>query len=154
MSLNCWIFSSYVQPSDYILPLIHLWQSPLSNQPAQPFPVLLLGNSTLGKIHTPELFHSAGKYFLLCNMPSCTLQRTQTFLKVWSCPMCVRHSTQKLVTNFPSTSNALYWDMKACLLGFLFSPSFYSEISSSTHKELRLFLLNMSFLWTCRILSE
>lgn len=67
----------------------------------EPAPVLLFGNPTLGHICTPEPFHSAGKHFLLCNAPLCRLQRAWSFLKEWSCPTFLRHSTHKPSLNFP-----------------------------------------------------
>lgn len=57
MSLNCWISSSHVQPSDCILFLLICdRETPLGNQPAQPSPVLLLG--TPPWVRSAPLSHS------------------------------------------------------------------------------------------------
>lgn len=125
--------------------------SPLGNQPAQSFPVLFFGNSTLGKICTPELFHSTGKYFLFCNMHCKGLG---AFLRSDFDPYLADTTHRNQQQTFPQLQTHYAETQRTDLFFLPFLANFYSEISSSTHKELRLFLLNMSFLWACRILLE
>lgn len=113
------------------------------------------GNSTLGEISTPELSHSTGKYCVLCNTTSCALRRTRGFLKVWCRPTSLSPVSRKQQQTFPRLPTHHAETQRPLLPPpRLFPESSCRGASSGTRKGLRGVLLNTSFLWTCRVLSE
>lgn len=102
----------------WILLLFMTDRDPLGNRPAQSFPVLLFGNSTLVKICTPEPSHWTRKHFYCVTHLSLCVARDLELSQGLVLSPSVTHTTQKAAANIPSTFSALHWDKKACLLFF------------------------------------
>lgn len=96
---NLWITFFYLFVTD---------RAPLGNRPAQSFPVLLFGNSTFGKICTPEPFHWTRKHFycvthlFLCIAKD--LELSQGLVLSYICHTQNTESSRKHSFNFQCTT--------------------------------------------------
>lgn len=70
-------------------------RAPLGNRPAQSFPVLLFGNSTLGKICTPEPSHWTRKHFYcVTHLSLCIARDLELSQGLVLSPICHTHNIE------------------------------------------------------------